>query len=77
MSGMFFNMSKGEVQAEYREIIARIRGQLAEMNEAMDKQNNSIMSKGKSRRNIGELLQESAASLRRWMRQWTNRTIAY
>ena len=43
MSGMFFNMSKEEIQAEYRGIIARIRDQLAEMDEAMDKQNNSIL----------------------------------
>ena len=37
---MFFNMSKEEVQAEYREVIANIRAQLVGMEEAMAKQNN-------------------------------------
>ena len=38
---MFFNMSKEEVRAEYKGIIAKMCAHLADMEVAMDKQNNS------------------------------------
>ena len=40
MRDMFFNMSKEEVQAEYREVIANISAQLVGMEEAIQKQDN-------------------------------------